>query len=244
MAFLVAGAAAIVGDQSSKALMGRLLPRGPRPRRAGRPGFTWTRNRRGSAVALPLGWTVLVWIAAFAAAALVVAIAPSVSTGAAVGLGLAVGGAAGVLADRLTRGGGGRLHRAVVVAAVQPRRCGDAGRLGAAGREPAVTPAGGAVLGPLAGPSVPGALARRRRARVHSHAVRRLRGGRARGRRRSRCRGPRRVEGCARDDRAADPRPRRRAAVVRRRARGASGASRGASGGAPRAARPSTAGSC
>jgi signal peptidase II len=103
-AFLAAGGAAIVGDQGSKALMGRLLRQGRVRVATGGPGFTWTRNRRGSAVALPLRWTVLVWIAAFGGAALVVALAPSVGIGAAVGLGLAVGGAAGNLADRLARG--------------------------------------------------------------------------------------------------------------------------------------------
>ena len=103
-AFLAAGAAAIVGDQGSKAMMGRLFREGRVRAAGGGPRFTWTRNARGSAVALPLGWAVLVWTAAFGSAALVVALAPSMGTGAAVGLGLAVGGAAGNVADRLARG--------------------------------------------------------------------------------------------------------------------------------------------
>jgi signal peptidase II len=103
-AFLSAAVAAIVGDQSSKALMRRLLREGRVRVARGGPGFTWTRNRRGNAVALPLRWTVLVWIAAFGGAALVVALAPSVGIGAAIGLVLALGGAAGNLADRLARG--------------------------------------------------------------------------------------------------------------------------------------------
>jgi hypothetical protein len=52
-AFLAAAVAAILGDRSSKALMGRLLRDGPIPR--GGPGFRGGRiggeNRRGSAVA-------------------------------------------------------------------------------------------------------------------------------------------------------------------------------------------------
>jgi signal peptidase II len=72
---------------------------------AGRAGFNWVLNPRGSLVALPLRWTIVAWILVLAVAGLlVVEASPSFGPTGAAGLGLTVGGATSNLADRVLRG--------------------------------------------------------------------------------------------------------------------------------------------
>jgi signal peptidase II len=103
-ALVSATAAAVLADQSAKAMMGRRRRVGGAPVARGSPGFTWVRNPRGSVIGLSLAWTVVVWIGAAAGAAVVVTLTPSMGIAGAVGLGLALGGAASNLGDRLARG--------------------------------------------------------------------------------------------------------------------------------------------
>jgi signal peptidase II len=104
-AALLSAAAVALADQASKALTGRLLADGRVHPVVWRSGFRWVLNPRGSVVALPLRWAVVVWIAALAGAGLVVVQgSPALGVGGAVGLGLALGGATSNLCDRVLRG--------------------------------------------------------------------------------------------------------------------------------------------
>jgi signal peptidase II len=102
---LTAAAAAVLADQASKALAGRLLADGPCHLFGRRSGFRWVLNPRGGVVVMPLRCAIILWIAALAGAGLVgVQGSASLGIGGAVGLGLALGGATSNVVDRVLRG--------------------------------------------------------------------------------------------------------------------------------------------
>jgi signal peptidase II len=104
-ALLAAAAVAAFADQASKALTGRLLADGRLHPVAWGSCFRRVLNRRGSVVAMPLSWAIIVWVAALAGAGLSVAEgSPSLGICGVVGLGLALGGATSNLGDRVLRG--------------------------------------------------------------------------------------------------------------------------------------------
>lgn len=106
MALLATVAAvAVLADQASKAVAGRLLIDGGLRLVAWRSGFRWGLNTRGSLVAMPLRWAIVVWFFALAGAGLVALQgSASLGIGGTVGLGLVVGGATSNLGDRVLRG--------------------------------------------------------------------------------------------------------------------------------------------
>jgi signal peptidase II len=62
-------------------------------------------NRRATLVAIPLRWAAVVWVAAIAAASIMLAHAsPSLGAEGGLGLGLLLGGATSNLADRVVKG--------------------------------------------------------------------------------------------------------------------------------------------
>jgi signal peptidase II len=88
VAFLAATAAAVLADQATKALTRKRVL-----------------NDRGTPVALPVRWTIALWVAVVSGTALALVVAsPSLGTAGAVGLGLALGGATSNLGDRVVRG--------------------------------------------------------------------------------------------------------------------------------------------
>jgi signal peptidase II len=102
---LLAATAMVTVDQASKALTGRLLADGTFHPIGWGSGFRCVRNSRGGLLAMPLGWAVVIWMAAIGGAVVAVSHgSPSPGTGGAIGLGLALGGATGNLADRALRG--------------------------------------------------------------------------------------------------------------------------------------------
>lgn len=104
-ALLGSAAGAALADQASKALTGRMLDHGRFHLVAWRSGFRWMLNPRGSLVALPLRWAIIVWVAALVCAGVIVVRgSPSLGIGGALGLGLVLGGASSNLGDRVLRG--------------------------------------------------------------------------------------------------------------------------------------------
>lgn len=103
-ALLAAGAVAVLVDQASKVLAERVLSDRGSDAFGRSSGFRWVLNRRGSLVAMPLRWALVVWIGLLAGAAVFAVEVSSVGVVGAVGLGLALGGAASNLADRVVRG--------------------------------------------------------------------------------------------------------------------------------------------
>ena len=101
----MAAAFAVLADQGSKALAGRLLADGSWRLAYRGSGFNWTLNPRGGLVVIPLRWAIVVWVAALVGAGLVGAHAPPLlGVVGAIGLGLSLGGASGNLVDRVLRG--------------------------------------------------------------------------------------------------------------------------------------------
>jgi lipoprotein signal peptidase len=103
-ALLAAAALLTSADQASKALTGRLLVDGCFRPVGWRSGFTRVLNPRAGFVAVPLGWAVILWMAALALGGLVAVHGSPLGIAGAVGLGLALGGATSNLADRVLRG--------------------------------------------------------------------------------------------------------------------------------------------
>lgn len=104
-AVLSSAALAISADQASKTVTSRLLASGRLHPTARRSGLRWQLNARGL-VALPLGWAVILWMAALGGAVLLVGQGSAfLGSAGAIGMGLVLGGATGNLVDRVRRGG-------------------------------------------------------------------------------------------------------------------------------------------